>query len=189
MVSISKEIKAIYYGLLRFEQVFKKMQDQAVLIRSDNTTAVYDIGKWKAKESLKERIEQERKGRKRVTTRKEDSLIKKVALQNRLRTATQTDQIALQTYGIDVSPQTIRNRLHEFGYGGHLLKKKPMLTMKQIQMRKQFFETYGSWNAMKWGKVLFTDETTIYIVSTDGARYAWMTQEEARKLLIIQPTV
>ncbi|KAA6389332.1 MAG: hypothetical protein EZS28_015139, partial [Streblomastix strix] len=39
-------------------QVFKKMQDQAVLIRSDNTTAVYDIGKWKAKESLTERIKQ-----------------------------------------------------------------------------------------------------------------------------------
>ncbi|KAA6369733.1 MAG: hypothetical protein EZS28_034740 [Streblomastix strix] len=45
MTSNAKEIKAIYYGLLRFEHVFKKMQDQAVLIRSNNTTAVYDIGK------------------------------------------------------------------------------------------------------------------------------------------------
>ncbi|KAA6353354.1 MAG: hypothetical protein EZS28_051119, partial [Streblomastix strix] len=58
MTSNAKEIKAIYYGLLRFEQVFKKMQDQAVLKRSDNTTAVYDIGKWKAKEFLTERIKQ-----------------------------------------------------------------------------------------------------------------------------------
>ncbi|KAA6384405.1 MAG: hypothetical protein EZS28_020069 [Streblomastix strix] len=58
MTSNAKEIKAIYYGLLRFEQVFKKMQDQTILIRSDNTTAVYDIGKWKAKESLIERIKQ-----------------------------------------------------------------------------------------------------------------------------------
>jgi hypothetical protein len=58
MTSNAKEIKAIYYVLLRFEQVFKKMQDQAVLIRSDNTTVVYDIGKWKAKESLTERIKQ-----------------------------------------------------------------------------------------------------------------------------------
>ncbi|KAA6348386.1 MAG: hypothetical protein EZS28_051980, partial [Streblomastix strix] len=31
MTSNAKEIKAIYYRLLRFEQVFKKMQDQAVL--------------------------------------------------------------------------------------------------------------------------------------------------------------
>ncbi|KAA6400245.1 MAG: putative Transposon Ty3-I Gag-Pol polyprotein [Streblomastix strix] len=58
MVSNAKEIKAIYYGLLRFEQVFKKMRDQAILIRSDNTTAVYDIGKWKAKEFLTEKIQQ-----------------------------------------------------------------------------------------------------------------------------------
>ncbi|KAA6358298.1 MAG: hypothetical protein EZS28_046175, partial [Streblomastix strix] len=58
MTNNAKEIKAIYYGLIRFEQVFKKMQNQAVLIRSDNTTAVYDIGQWKAKESLIERIKQ-----------------------------------------------------------------------------------------------------------------------------------
>ncbi|KAA6309065.1 MAG: hypothetical protein EZS28_056579 [Streblomastix strix] len=52
------EIKDIYYGLLRFEQIFKKMQDQEILLRSDNTTSVYDIGKWKAKESLTEGIKQ-----------------------------------------------------------------------------------------------------------------------------------
>ncbi|KAA6313211.1 MAG: hypothetical protein EZS28_055796, partial [Streblomastix strix] len=58
MTSNAKEIKAIYCGLLRIEQVFKKMQDQAILIRSDDTTSVYYIGKWKAKESLTERIKQ-----------------------------------------------------------------------------------------------------------------------------------
>ncbi|KAA6401045.1 MAG: hypothetical protein EZS28_003424 [Streblomastix strix] len=57
MTSNAKEIKIIYYGLLRFEQIYKKMQDKAVLIRSDNTTAVYEIGKWKAKESFNEKIE------------------------------------------------------------------------------------------------------------------------------------
>ncbi|KAA6330399.1 MAG: hypothetical protein EZS28_053507, partial [Streblomastix strix] len=56
--SKAKEIKAIYYGLLRFEQIFKKMQDQPILTRSENTTIVYDIGKWKAKEFLIERIKQ-----------------------------------------------------------------------------------------------------------------------------------
>ncbi|KAA6326386.1 MAG: hypothetical protein EZS28_053957, partial [Streblomastix strix] len=59
MASYAKEIKAIYYGLLRFEQVFKKMQDQAVFIRSDNTTDIYYNEKGKAKESLIERIKQE----------------------------------------------------------------------------------------------------------------------------------
>ncbi|KAA6399762.1 MAG: hypothetical protein EZS28_004711 [Streblomastix strix] len=58
MSSNVKEIKAIYYGLLLFEQFYKKIQDQAVLIRSDSTTAVYDIGKWKVKQSLTERIKQ-----------------------------------------------------------------------------------------------------------------------------------
>ncbi|KAA6391999.1 MAG: hypothetical protein EZS28_012468 [Streblomastix strix] len=39
MARTAREIKAIYYGLLRFEQVFEMMQDQAMLIRSDNTEA------------------------------------------------------------------------------------------------------------------------------------------------------
>ncbi|KAA6377193.1 MAG: hypothetical protein EZS28_027280 [Streblomastix strix] len=34
------------------------MQDHAVLIRSDNITAFYDVGKWKAKEYVIERIKQ-----------------------------------------------------------------------------------------------------------------------------------
>ncbi|KAA6399087.1 MAG: hypothetical protein EZS28_005383 [Streblomastix strix] len=55
---IVKEIKAIYYSILNFEQVFKKMQAQAIIICTDNIIAVNDIGKWKAKESLIERIEQ-----------------------------------------------------------------------------------------------------------------------------------
>ncbi|KAA6371882.1 MAG: hypothetical protein EZS28_032591 [Streblomastix strix] len=58
MTSKTKEIKAIYYGLLRFEQIFKKMQDQPILIRSESTTTVQDIGNWKAKESLIERTKQ-----------------------------------------------------------------------------------------------------------------------------------
>ncbi|KAA6367297.1 MAG: hypothetical protein EZS28_037175, partial [Streblomastix strix] len=58
MKSRIKEIKAIYNRLRHFEQIFKKMQDQPILTRSENTTIVYDIGNWKAKESLLERIKQ-----------------------------------------------------------------------------------------------------------------------------------
>ncbi|KAA6370259.1 MAG: hypothetical protein EZS28_034214 [Streblomastix strix] len=58
MTTYVKEINAIYYELFRFEQVFKNFQDQKIMIYSDKTTAVYDIGKWKAKESLTEGINQ-----------------------------------------------------------------------------------------------------------------------------------
>ncbi|KAA6371052.1 MAG: hypothetical protein EZS28_033422 [Streblomastix strix] len=59
MTSNAKEINAIYSGLLGFEQFFKKMQDQAILICLDNATAAYNIWKCEAKESLIERIKQE----------------------------------------------------------------------------------------------------------------------------------
>ncbi|KAA6369853.1 MAG: hypothetical protein EZS28_034621 [Streblomastix strix] len=54
--SIAKEIKVIYYGIIYYVQFLKKMQDQAILLCSDQTTTVYDIWKWKANESLIERM-------------------------------------------------------------------------------------------------------------------------------------
>ncbi|KAA6371909.1 MAG: hypothetical protein EZS28_032562 [Streblomastix strix] len=54
----AKEIKTIHYGLLRFEQATRKMQDQVIQICLYNITAVYDIGKWKANESPIERRKQ-----------------------------------------------------------------------------------------------------------------------------------
>ncbi|KAA6374202.1 MAG: hypothetical protein EZS28_030269, partial [Streblomastix strix] len=53
-----KEQYTVYYGLLRIEQIFKKIQNQAVLIRSSIKIAVNDIGKLKANESLIENIKQ-----------------------------------------------------------------------------------------------------------------------------------
>ncbi|KAA6400962.1 MAG: hypothetical protein EZS28_003509 [Streblomastix strix] len=52
------EIKAVQYSLHCIEQVFKSMQYRVILTRSDNTTAVYVLGKWKTNESLIERIMQ-----------------------------------------------------------------------------------------------------------------------------------
>ncbi|KAA6365318.1 MAG: hypothetical protein EZS28_039153, partial [Streblomastix strix] len=58
MTSNAKEIKVIYCGLFHFEHFFKRKQDQANFILSDNITAFYDVGKQKAKEFLIERIKQ-----------------------------------------------------------------------------------------------------------------------------------
>ncbi|KAA6394912.1 MAG: hypothetical protein EZS28_009566 [Streblomastix strix] len=56
--SNTKEIKAICQGLLCFEHIIRGMQDREILIRLDITTAVNEIGKWKTKESMIEKMKQ-----------------------------------------------------------------------------------------------------------------------------------
>jgi ribonuclease HI len=54
--SNAREIMAVYYGIRNFAEVFKETQSRAVLVRSDNATTVYNMSKWRARESLVEYI-------------------------------------------------------------------------------------------------------------------------------------
>ncbi|KAA6366195.1 MAG: hypothetical protein EZS28_038279 [Streblomastix strix] len=50
--SNNREIKAITQGLRNFTKILKNLRVQCLTIRSDNSTAVFDIRKWRASTSL-----------------------------------------------------------------------------------------------------------------------------------------
>ncbi|KAA6355072.1 MAG: hypothetical protein EZS28_049401 [Streblomastix strix] len=50
--SNKKEMEAIFLGLFRYGQVFKELQIKAILIRSDSSTAVQDLAKQRAGQTL-----------------------------------------------------------------------------------------------------------------------------------------
>ncbi|KAA6360885.1 MAG: putative Gag-Pol polyprotein, partial [Streblomastix strix] len=56
--SKNNEIKAMIQGLRSFAKTLKNLQDQSLAIRSDNSTAVFDIKKWRASISLIKEIKQ-----------------------------------------------------------------------------------------------------------------------------------
>ncbi|KAA6384379.1 MAG: putative Transposon Tf2-6 polyprotein, partial [Streblomastix strix] len=56
--SNNREIKAITQGLRSFDKTLKNLRIQSLTIRSDNSTAVFDIRKWRASTSLIEEIKQ-----------------------------------------------------------------------------------------------------------------------------------
>ncbi|KAA6383562.1 MAG: hypothetical protein EZS28_020910 [Streblomastix strix] len=73
----------------------------------------------------------------------------------------------------------IIKRLAEKGYNPRLMKKCPMISRKQKAMRKNFAEQYGPLSIKKWGHVLFTDESKVNLISSDGAKYSWISESEA----------
>ncbi|KAA6371037.1 MAG: hypothetical protein EZS28_033437 [Streblomastix strix] len=56
--SNNREIKAITQGLRSFAKTLKNLRVQSLAIRSDNSTAVFDIRKWRASISLIKKIKQ-----------------------------------------------------------------------------------------------------------------------------------
>ncbi|KAA6371077.1 MAG: hypothetical protein EZS28_033399 [Streblomastix strix] len=58
LTSNNREIKAITQGLQSFAKTLKNLRIQSPAIRSDNSTAVFDIRKWRASTSLIKEIKQ-----------------------------------------------------------------------------------------------------------------------------------
>ena len=99
------------------------------------------------------------RGLKRSTTEKEDDLIIKLAKTDDNASAPKI-QSKLQKRGINISQQTIRNRLHEAGgsYGFPLLK--PLLKKDHLEKRLNFAKDNLN---RDWSNVIFSDESTFQL--------------------------
>ena len=92
------------------------------------------------------------------TTPRDDHLIRRVAVRSPTSSCKKI-RSALLLKGTDVHGTTIRRRLvNEFGIKSHKPAKKPR-PMKA--KRVIFANKYADWSEKQWGKVLFSDESTI----------------------------
>jgi hypothetical protein len=73
--------------------------------------------------------------------------------------------------GKHVSPQTIRNRLHESGYKGRAARNKPFINKRNRSKRLKFERAYVNKHIDFWKKNLFTDESKFNIFVSDGPQY------------------
>ncbi|KAA6380747.1 MAG: hypothetical protein EZS28_023724 [Streblomastix strix] len=87
-------------------------------------------------------------GANRKTTAAEDHIIKRLAVAKRDRSATTIVQMLKQLHVINISAQTVMNRLAGKGCKPRLLKKRPMISRKSKALRRNFAEQYGPWS---WG--------------------------------------
>lgn len=97
-----------------------------------------------------------RSGRPRVTTPRDDNMIKRLATTNPSISSTEIRcQLPLRC-----STQTIRRRLvNQFNLRAHRPAKKPLLTPNQRKKRLQFCKRYSNWTIDDWKEVLFSDES------------------------------
>jgi hypothetical protein len=74
---------------------------------------------------------------------------------------------------LNVCPQTVRNALNKEGLVARVKARKPLLWPRHFKARLNFCRRYKSWTAADWARVIFSDETKINQMGSDGRVYVW----------------
>lgn len=134
-------------------------------------------------------LNQKGQGRKKKTTQRIDRAIVKMAQNNRRLSGPKITSEIKKQFGIDVNPQTIRNRLNDAGFKGKKAVKKPLLSNKNVKRRLNWAKEHKLWTEEQWKRVIWSDETRILLFGSDGIIRTWQKPGERLKLACLKPTV
>ena len=94
------------------------------------------------------------KGRKKLSLRKEDFIVKKFS-KKEFSLASDASKWAKENFEIGVSDQTIRRTLKKHGLKSYSRQKKPCLSAKNTRDRLDFSKNHRTWDYFDWKKVIF----------------------------------
>ena len=124
----------------------------------------------------------------KLTTCDKQSIICQISTR-RLDTAVQATHFINSVIDEPVHPQTVRNVLKEHGFRSATKKKVPILKKVHHQQGLTFAQCHQSWTIKDWKLVLWTNETKINRIGSDGKAYVWKQQGESISDWTSSPTV
>ena len=104
-------------------------------------------------------------------------------------TAPQLAHHLQQIKSTPVSAQTVCCALKKLGMRAVAKVKKPLLKPHHIKARMEFAEKHLDWTVEDWKRVIWSDETKINRLGSDGRQWAWKKQGERLSSRLVQPTV
>lgn len=139
----------------------------------------------KYKRLLKIEVKPNRAGRPRTINARDRRQLVTAILSGRVDTAPEAKRLL----ALNVSNQTIRNVLRAANLRGRAKVKKPLLTHRHRKRRLDFAYTYRHFTPEDWARVIWSDETKINRMGSDGKRYVWKAPGEGLSKRTVQPTV
>lgn len=114
-----------------------------------------------------------RAGRPRVTTARDDQYLVTCALRQRTLNSRRLREQLRAGANVNVSDQTIRNRLHERNLAARRPVVRQPLTRQHRRLRRQWGVTHRRWTRAQWRLVMFSDESRFNVDHHDGRVRVW----------------
>ena len=143
-------------SILTLHQLNFEISKIAELTHCDPRTIQHWIDYYQEHHSLED---EPRSGRPRVTSEDIDTLIVAAATE----TPITTPRTIRSELSIDASARTVRRRLDEAGLFGRVARIEYPFTEEHVAKRLAFAREYGEWTVQQWDRVLFSDESYIYL--------------------------
>ena len=118
------------------------------------------------------------RGRTRATSRADDRHVVMESLLSRTLSAPKLRQELRNTRGVNVSVQTIRNRLNERGLSARRPVIATPLTRRHRRTHEQWSRAHLRWTQRQWSTVLFTDESVFRLSHAGGRARFWRRKNE-----------
>jgi hypothetical protein len=91
--------------------------------------------------------------------------------------------------GIDVCVETVMNVLREADLGSTEKVSKLALSAKNVKKRLEFAKMHKDWTVRDWEKVVFSDETKINRLCSDGIKWCWIREKKIFPIHAVKQTV
>ena len=114
---------------------------------------------------------QKKRGRPRITSEREDRLIKRYVEKDPFHTASQISRNLNEFNDKAVSRFTVSRRLNDLGYHARRPAVKPLVSKKNKAARLAYAEAHILWTDHEWDKVFFSDESKFNLVGGDSRQY------------------
>jgi transposase len=107
----------------------------------------------------------------------------------RLNNAVQATSFINNIIPSPVTPQTVRNVLKANNFHSVVKKKCPLLKRQHRINHLKFAKYHENWTVEDWKRVLWSDETKINRIGSDGRVYTWKQRGEPLSDRTTSPTV
>jgi transposase len=127
----------------------------------------------RVKRTRREDLPAPKRGRPNALSVRDKSWVARQITSGKAETATEATKALEEEVGTSASPKTVRRALKEVGLKAIIKQKKPKLSPHHIKARYEFALKHKDWTVDDWKCVIFSDETKINRLGSDGRRWAW----------------
>ena len=180
MKRISKEKSKRIISLLELNYSLNKIAEIVGVAKST-------VCKIKKEHNIETKDNQ--RGRPPKLNDKDKRQIVRTIVSGKTSTAVEVAKNIRDSLNINVHPETIRRTLKGAGLRSIIKKKKPKLSKKHRRERMIWADKYKNWTIDDWHRVIWSDETKINRLGSDGIKWAWKKPNSSLQDHHIIPTI